>query len=55
MPSLVAGLVAAVAGWMMDDSLQSLIGQTATLLVSTVASAVIFYYLRAWLRDLRGR
>lgn len=55
MPSLAAGVVASLAGWILDDMLQPYLGLGATLLVSLVGSALIFFYARKWLTDLRGR
>ena len=55
MPTLVAGLVASVAGWAMDDLLQPLLGTGLTLVLSFVCSTVIFFAMRKWLVDLRGR
>jgi uncharacterized membrane protein YeaQ/YmgE (transglycosylase-associated protein family) len=54
-PSLAAGLVASLAGWLIDDMLQPFFGMGVTLLVSAVASALVFYYARRWLQELRGR
>ena len=55
MPSLVAGLVASLAGWMIDDLLQPYLGMGATLLLSLVCSTLVFFVGRKWLRDMRGR
>ncbi len=55
MPTLVAGLVASVAGWAMDDALQPFLGVGVTLALSFVSTTVLFLVLRKWLVDLRGR
>jgi hypothetical protein len=55
LPSLAAGLVASLAGWMIDDLLQAYLGTGVTLLLSFVASTLTFYFLRRWLIELRGR
>jgi hypothetical protein len=55
LPSLGAGLVASLAGWMIDDLLQPYLGVGATLVLSLVASTLIFFYARRWLTHLRGR
>jgi len=54
-PSLVAGLVASLAGWMIDDLLQPYLGTGATLVLSLVCSTLAFFVGRKWLIDLRGR
>ena len=54
-PSLAAGLVASLVGWMIDDVLQPYLGAGATLVLSLVASTLIFFYARRWLLDLRGQ
>lgn len=55
MPSLAAGLVASLAGWMIDDVCQPYLGSGVTLFVSLVASTLVFFYARRWLRELRGK
>jgi len=54
-PSLAAGLVASVAGWMIDDLVQPYLGVGARVVLSLVCTTVIFFVARKWLRDLRGR
>jgi uncharacterized membrane protein YdjX (TVP38/TMEM64 family) len=53
-PSLGAGLFACIAGWLLDELLQPLLGTGVTLALSFVGSTLAFYYARQWLRDLRG-
>ena len=40
-------------GWIVDDTLQPLLGTGFTLLVSFVASTVAFFVVRNWLKSLR--
>jgi hypothetical protein len=54
-PSLVAGLVASLAGFMISDLFQPYLGTGATLVLSLVASTLVFFVGRKWLIDLRGR
>ncbi len=54
MPSLMAGLVASVSGWMIDDLVQPYLGTGPTLVLSLVFSTVIFFVARKWLKELRG-
>jgi hypothetical protein len=54
-PSLAAGIVASLAGWMVDDLIQPYLGMGFAFFLSFVSSTVIFYVARNWLIDLRGR
>jgi uncharacterized membrane protein YdjX (TVP38/TMEM64 family) len=54
MPSLAAGLVAMLAGWIIDEVLWPYLGTGLTLLVSFAGSTVIFFVARNWLREMRG-
>jgi len=54
-PSLAAGAVASLAGWILDDLFQPYLGLGATLVFSLVASTLIFFYVRRWLVELRGK
>jgi uncharacterized membrane protein YdjX (TVP38/TMEM64 family) len=53
-PSIGAGVVAMLAGWIIDDMLQPFLGMGPTLLASFVGSTVVFFAVRKWLRELRG-
>lgn len=55
MPSLAAGLVASLAGWMMDDLVAPLLGSGIALVLSFACSTVLFFVARRWLIELRGR
>ena len=55
MPSLYAGLLASLAGWLIGDLIEPFLGAVPALVVSFVGSAVIFFVARKWLIDLRGR
>lgn len=55
LPSLAAGFVAFVGGWMLDDLLQPYLGVGATLIVSLVGSSLMFFYARRWLLEMRGK
>ena len=47
-------MAAMLAGWMIDAALDPLLGTGPTLIISLVASTVVFYVARKWLKDLRG-
>ncbi len=55
MPSLVAAAVASLAGWVLDDLFQPYLGMGMTLVMTLVVSTLIFFYVRRWLVDLRGK
>ena len=54
MPSIAAGLVASVAGWLIDDVVQPYLGVGARVVLSLVCTTVIFFVARRWLIQLRG-
>jgi hypothetical protein len=54
-PSIGAGVVASLAGWMVDGLLQPYLGTAVTLLLSFGLSTVVFFVARRWLIELRGR
>jgi hypothetical protein len=53
LPSIAAGIVAMLAGWIVDDLLQPFLGLGPTLLVSFAGSTVVFFAVRKWLLKLR--
>lgn len=55
MPSLMAAAVASLAGWVLDELLQPYLGTGVTLVLSLVASTLVFFYVRSWLVELRGK
>jgi hypothetical protein len=55
LPSLAAGLVASLAGWMIDDVIQPYLGAGLTFVLSLACSTAIFFVARRWLIELRGR
>jgi hypothetical protein len=54
-PSLAAAVVASLAGWILDELFQPFLGVGVTLVFSLVASTLVFFYMRRWLVDLRGK
>ena len=54
-PSLAAGLVASVAGWLIDDLVRPYMGVGARVVLSLVCTTVIFFVARRRLTGLRGR
>jgi hypothetical protein len=54
-PSIAAGVVASLAGWLIGDLLDPYFGTGVTLLLSFVCSTVLFFVIRNWLIRLRGR
>jgi len=54
-PSLAAAGVASLAGWILDELFEPYLGMGVTLLLSFVASTLIFFYVRKWLVELRGQ
>jgi hypothetical protein len=46
-------MAAMIAGWMIDSLLDPWLGDSVTFVVSLVASTVVFFLMRNWLRQLR--
>ena len=55
MPSLAAAGVASLAGWILDELFEPYLGMGVTLVLSFVVSTLVFFYVRRWLIELRGR
>jgi hypothetical protein len=53
MPSIGAGVVATMAGWVIDAMLQPFLGTGVTLVLSFVASTIVFVLVQRWLKNLR--
>jgi hypothetical protein len=53
MPSIGAGVVAMMAGWVIDAALQPFLGTGPTLVLSFVASTIVFFLVQRWLKNLR--
>jgi hypothetical protein len=51
----MAGFVASLAGWMIDDLVQPYLGTGVTLVLSLACSTTIYFVARRWLTELRGR
>ncbi len=54
MPTLMAGLLASVLAWVVEDFLQPFLGLPLAALVSLLVFGAVFFPLRNWLRELRG-
>jgi len=54
-PYIGAALAGSILGWWIDDMLQPHLGTGVTLAVSFVCSTAVFFVVRNWLLDLRGR
>ncbi|MCX6553237.1 MAG: hypothetical protein NTY02_19910 [Acidobacteria bacterium] len=55
MPYLAAAIVASLAGWAIDALIEPYLSMGTTFVVSGACSTVIFFIVRQWLIDLRGR
>jgi hypothetical protein len=55
MPTLGASMAAMLAGWLIDGMFEPYLGMGFTLMLSFVASTIVFFKARTWLRELRGR
>ena len=50
----MAGLVASLVGWLIQDTAQPYLGLVASAILSLVSSGAVFFGVRKWLRELRG-
>jgi len=53
MPSLAAALIASIGSWLIDAIVESFLGFEARLFLSLIDSALIYFYARRWLLQLR--
>jgi hypothetical protein len=53
MPSLAAGLIASIAGWIVDAMVEPFVGIGARILIGFVVSVYVYVYARNWLIKLR--
>jgi uncharacterized membrane protein YjjB (DUF3815 family) len=54
MPSLVAMLIASLAGWLVESPVRAMLGPIASTVASLVVGAVAFFYAKQFISDLRG-
>jgi uncharacterized membrane-anchored protein len=54
MPTLIAMLAASVVAWVLDDWIRATVGLGASMLISTIAGGVAFFYAKRFISDLRG-
>jgi hypothetical protein len=52
-PSLAAALVASIGSWMIDAMVESFLGFEGRIFLSLIDSAIIYFYARRWLLQLR--
>ena len=53
MPSIGAGLLATLVGWLLDSLLDPVLGVGPTLVLSFAVSTLVFFVGRQWLKRLR--
>ena len=54
MPSIVAAVIASLAGWLIDTLIAPYLGIAPRIFISIVVTTYVYVYARNWLRDLRG-
>ncbi len=54
MPTLVAVLVASLAGWLVEGPTDALLGPASAMAVSLIVSAVSFFYAKRFVSNMRG-
>ncbi len=54
MPTVVAMIMASLAGWLVDGPVRALLGPVASMAVGVVVGAFAFFFVKRFLSDLRG-
>lgn len=54
MPSLVAMVIASLAGWLVEAPLHAVFGSVASMTASLLVSTVVFFFAKRFVTDLRG-
>ena len=54
MPSLIAMLVASLAGWLVESPFRAMLGPVPSMAASLLVGAVAFFYAKRFVSDLRG-
>jgi len=54
MPTLVAMLVASVAGWAVEGPVRALLGPSASMATSLLVSAAAYFFAKRYVSALRG-
>jgi hypothetical protein len=53
LPTLMAGVAASLAGWLIEDAVQPYAGVVVAASISLLVSTAVFVVLRKWLLGLR--
>ena len=54
MPSIAAGIIASLAGYVVDAIIQPFLGLVPRIFIGIVVGVYVYVYARNWLTDLRG-
>jgi hypothetical protein len=54
MPTFVAMLIASLAGWLVEGPVRAALGPLASMVVSFLLAAVVFFPAKRFVSDLRG-
>ena len=54
MPTLVAILIASLAGWLVEGPVRAMLGLFASLVASLLVSGVAYFFAKRFVSDLRG-
>jgi undecaprenyl pyrophosphate phosphatase UppP len=53
MPTLVATIIASLAGWLVEGPIRAMLGPVSSLTASLLVSAVAFFFAKKFVSDLR--
>jgi len=54
MPTLIAALIASLAGWLVESPTHAVLGPVSSMTLSLVVSTVAFYFAKRFVSNLRG-
>jgi len=54
MPTVIAMLIASLAGWLVDGPVRAALGPVPSMGVSLLVSAVVFFLAKQFVSELRG-
>jgi undecaprenyl pyrophosphate phosphatase UppP len=54
MPTLIAMLIASIAGWLVESPVRAILGPVPSTAASLIVGAVAFFFAKQFVSDLRG-
>jgi len=54
MPTLIAAIIASLAGWLVESPTHAVLGPVSSMTLSLVVSTVAFFFAKRFVSNLRG-